>query len=135
MSTVAVGGDGVALLYAAIILLVLTWITVSMRVCVRLWRKVLGADDYLMIVGLVSAPPYTRVSHHLVLMFVGYVLNNSMPLHSLLLLWLWPKIYRSATFSQVKRNQGIRWIQVCDTLADSLRYFTLRSTSTPLVPL
>ncbi|KAF3043681.1 hypothetical protein E8E12_006435 [Didymella heteroderae] len=53
MSTVAVAGDGIALLYAAIILLVLTWVTVSMRVCVRVWRKVLGMDDYLMVVGLV----------------------------------------------------------------------------------
>lgn len=52
-STVAVAGDGVALLYAAIILLTLTWITVSMRVCVRIWRKVLGMDDFLMVVGLV----------------------------------------------------------------------------------
>lgn len=42
-----------ALLYASIILLVLTWITVSMRVCVRIWRKVLGMDDYLMVAGLV----------------------------------------------------------------------------------
>ena len=52
-STVEVAGDGVALLYAAIILLTLTWITVSMRVCVRIWRKVLGMDDFLMVVGLV----------------------------------------------------------------------------------
>jgi hypothetical protein len=54
MSTIPVAGDGVPLLYAAIILLVLSWITVSMRVCVRIWRKVLGLDDYLMGVGLVS---------------------------------------------------------------------------------
>lgn len=45
-----------ALLYAAIILLVLTWVTVSMRVCVRIWRKVLGMDDHLMVVGLVCYP-------------------------------------------------------------------------------
>ena len=54
MSTIPVAGDGVPLLYAAIILLVLSWVTVSMRVCVRIWRKVLGLDDYLMGVGLVS---------------------------------------------------------------------------------
>lgn len=53
MSTVPVAGDGVVLLYASIILLVLTWITVLLRVCVRIWRRVLGMDDYLMIVGLV----------------------------------------------------------------------------------
>lgn len=53
-TTIPVAGDGVPLLYAAIILLVLSWITVSMRVCVRIWRKVLGLDDYLMGVGLVS---------------------------------------------------------------------------------
>jgi hypothetical protein len=40
MTTVAVAGDGVALLYCAIILLVLSWITFLMRVGVRLWRKV-----------------------------------------------------------------------------------------------
>lgn len=59
MSTIPVAGDGVPLLYAAIILLVLSWVTVSMRVCVRIWRKVLGLDDYLMGVGLVSVfePP------------------------------------------------------------------------------
>jgi hypothetical protein len=54
MSTIPVAGDGVPLLYCAIILLVLSWITVSMRVCVRIWRKVLGLDDYLMGIGLVS---------------------------------------------------------------------------------
>ncbi|KAF2999931.1 hypothetical protein E8E13_009060 [Curvularia kusanoi] len=51
--TIAVAGDGVALLYASIILLVLTWVTVFLRVCVRLMRKVLGMDDYLMVVGQV----------------------------------------------------------------------------------
>ncbi|KAJ4987870.1 hypothetical protein SVAN01_06600 [Stagonosporopsis vannaccii] len=53
MSTAPVAGDGVALLYASIILLVLTWITVLMRVCVRIWRRVLGMDDYLMVLGLI----------------------------------------------------------------------------------
>lgn len=53
MGTVSVAGDGVALLYCAIILLVLSWITVSLRVCVRVWRKVLGMDDFLMMIGLV----------------------------------------------------------------------------------
>jgi hypothetical protein len=54
MGTVAVGGDGVALLYCAIILLVLTWITFFMRVGVRVWRKAFGMDDYFMLVGIVS---------------------------------------------------------------------------------
>lgn len=53
MSTVAVAGDGVELFFAAIILLVLTWITVLMRIGVRVWRKVFGADDYLMVAGQV----------------------------------------------------------------------------------
>ena len=52
--TVPVAGDGVALLYCAIILLVLTWVVFSLRVGVRLWRKVFGTDDYLMLVGQVS---------------------------------------------------------------------------------
>ena len=53
MGSVNVAGDGVALLYCSIILLVLSWITVAMRVGVRIWRKVLGMDDYIMILGLV----------------------------------------------------------------------------------
>jgi hypothetical protein len=65
MSTVAIAGDGVALFYAAIILLVLTWVTVSMRVCVRIWRKVLGMDDYLMLVGLVCRQYYPNLGTHL----------------------------------------------------------------------
>lgn len=52
--TVTVAGDGVALLHVSIILLVLTWITVLVRVFVRTWRRVLGMDDYLMAAGLVS---------------------------------------------------------------------------------
>jgi hypothetical protein len=51
--TVPVRGDGVALLYAAVILLVLTWIIFMMRLGVRLWRKALGTDDYYMLVGIV----------------------------------------------------------------------------------
>lgn len=53
MGTVEVAGDGVALLYGAIILLVLSWIIFSMRVAVRMWRKAFGTDDYLMFVGIV----------------------------------------------------------------------------------
>ncbi|KAH6611915.1 hypothetical protein C7974DRAFT_87346 [Boeremia exigua] len=51
MATVEVAGDGVALLYAAIVLLIITWITVFLRICVRVGRKVFGADDYLMVAG------------------------------------------------------------------------------------
>jgi hypothetical protein len=54
MGTVAVAGDGVALLYCAILLLVLTWITFLMRVGVRVWRKAFGMDDYFMLAGMVS---------------------------------------------------------------------------------
>ncbi|KAF1830719.1 hypothetical protein BDW02DRAFT_88146 [Decorospora gaudefroyi] len=53
MSTVEVAGDGVALLYGAIILLVLSWIIFSMRIGVRIWRKAWGMDDYLMFTGIV----------------------------------------------------------------------------------
>ncbi|KAF2134326.1 hypothetical protein P153DRAFT_331419 [Dothidotthia symphoricarpi CBS 119687] len=53
MATVDVAGDGIALFYASIILLVLSWVTFSMRVGVRIWRKAWGSDDYLMFVGLV----------------------------------------------------------------------------------
>ncbi|PSN59575.1 hypothetical protein BS50DRAFT_614559 [Corynespora cassiicola Philippines] len=53
MGTVAVAGDGVALLYGAIILLTLSWVVFTMRVGVRVWRKAFGMDDYLMVVGIV----------------------------------------------------------------------------------
>lgn len=49
------GGDGVSLFYASIILLALTWVTFSARVGVRRWRKTLGLDDLLMFIGLVRA--------------------------------------------------------------------------------
>jgi hypothetical protein len=42
MATVSVAGDGVALLYCAIILLVLSWVIFSLRVGVRVWRKAWG---------------------------------------------------------------------------------------------
>lgn len=47
-------GDGVALLYTAIVLLTLSWVVFVPRVIVRIWRKALGLDDYLMFCGLVS---------------------------------------------------------------------------------
>ena len=53
MGTVEVAGDGVALYYDAIILLVLTWVVFSMRVGVRIWRKAFGMDDSLMLIGIV----------------------------------------------------------------------------------
>lgn len=54
MVTVAVAGDGVTLLYGAIVLLVLSWLTFFLRVAVRVWRKAWGMDDYLMLLGIVS---------------------------------------------------------------------------------
>ncbi|KAI4643561.1 hypothetical protein J4E93_006571 [Alternaria ventricosa] len=53
MTTVEVARDGVALLYCAIILLVLSWIVFSIRVGVRMWRKAWGMDDYFMLVGTI----------------------------------------------------------------------------------
>ncbi|KAF2853525.1 hypothetical protein T440DRAFT_515652 [Plenodomus tracheiphilus IPT5] len=50
--TVEVKGDGVALLYGAIILLVLSWVVFCMRVGVRVWRKAFGLDDHFMFVGI-----------------------------------------------------------------------------------
>lgn len=55
MGTIAVAGDGVALYYGAIILLVLAWITFTMRVGVRIWRKAFGMDDCFMLVGIVRS--------------------------------------------------------------------------------
>ena len=54
MTTVAPVGDGVALLYCAIVLLVLSWVTFLLRIGVRVWRKAWGMDDYLMLLGIVS---------------------------------------------------------------------------------
>lgn len=47
-------GDGVPLLYTSILLIALAWVTFVARVGVRVWRKVLGLDDLLMFLGLVS---------------------------------------------------------------------------------
>lgn len=46
-------GDGVELLLASIVLLVLTWLTFVLRMSVRVWRKSFGWDDILMFLGLV----------------------------------------------------------------------------------
>jgi hypothetical protein len=53
MSTIDVNGDGVTLLYGAIVLLVTSWTIFTMRVGVRVWRKAFGMDDYLMSTGIV----------------------------------------------------------------------------------
>lgn len=66
MTTVEVARDGVALLYCAIILLVLSWIVFSMRVGVRMWRKAWGMDDYFMLVGTVSAQHHQHVISQLI---------------------------------------------------------------------
>lgn len=50
-----VAGDGVALLWATIAMLSLSWIFATLRFGVRKWRKNLGLDDGLMLAGLVSA--------------------------------------------------------------------------------
>lgn len=56
MTTIEVAGDGVALFYGAIILLVLSWVTFTMRAGVRIWRKAFGVDDIFMLIGIVSFP-------------------------------------------------------------------------------
>ncbi|KAL7943588.1 hypothetical protein V8C42DRAFT_327922 [Trichoderma barbatum] len=45
-------GDGVQLLYASIVLLILAWLTFTTRILVRVWRKASGWDDILMFIGL-----------------------------------------------------------------------------------
>ncbi|KAH8701912.1 hypothetical protein BGW36DRAFT_356056 [Talaromyces proteolyticus] len=45
-------GDGVPLFYTSIILLALGWFVYVLRVGVRIWRKALGVDDMLMLMGL-----------------------------------------------------------------------------------
>ncbi|KAF2017903.1 hypothetical protein BU24DRAFT_161861 [Aaosphaeria arxii CBS 175.79] len=46
-------GDGLVLLYGAIILLVLSWTFFLARLGVRIWKKAWGMDDYFMSVGIV----------------------------------------------------------------------------------
>ena len=104
MSTVPVAGDGVALLYAAITLLVLTWVTVSLRVCVRIWRKVLGMDDYLMVVGLVRMQRSWEKSAEL--MFEGHVFRNGLSMYRILLLWLRTVCQKPTTCYNLERHQG-----------------------------
>jgi len=53
MGTVEVAGDGVALYYGAIVLLVLSWVGLPIRVGVRIWRKAWGMDNYFMLKGVV----------------------------------------------------------------------------------
>jgi len=60
VATIEVAGDGVALLYGAIVLLVLSWIVFSLRVTVRVWRKAFGLDDYIMLAGIVSLVFYEK---------------------------------------------------------------------------
>jgi hypothetical protein len=59
-TTVAVAGDGVALWYGAIVLLVLSWITFTMRMGVRVWRKAFGWDDGFMLIGIVCVQDLRR---------------------------------------------------------------------------
>jgi hypothetical protein len=51
-------GDGIALLQASIVLLVLSWVTFITRIGVRVGRKALGMDDLLMFIGIVCLPNY-----------------------------------------------------------------------------
>lgn len=46
-------GDGTHLFWTSILLLAICWLTFITRVGVRIWRKALGSDDFLMGVGLV----------------------------------------------------------------------------------
>ncbi|KAL3607046.1 hypothetical protein FPOAC2_02020 [Fusarium poae] len=48
-----VAGDGVALLWATIAMLSLSWIFAILRLGVRKWRKNIGLDDGLMFAGLI----------------------------------------------------------------------------------
>ncbi|KKO98285.1 hypothetical protein THAR02_09608 [Trichoderma harzianum] len=45
-------GDGLQLLHASIVLIILAWLTFIARTSVRVWRKALGWDDILMFIGL-----------------------------------------------------------------------------------
>lgn len=55
--TVDPAGVGVTLLHVTIVMLVLCWATVIARLSVRRWLKpdAMGADDYLMVAGLVRS--------------------------------------------------------------------------------
>ncbi|KAF7860300.1 hypothetical protein EAF04_008428 [Stromatinia cepivora] len=47
-----IAGDGVALFWTSVMLLVLCWITFALRAGVRVWRKIWGVDDIVMMIGL-----------------------------------------------------------------------------------
>lgn len=51
-------GDGFALLIVSVVFLALCWVTFATRVWVRVWRKAFGADDWTMLIGIVSAVLY-----------------------------------------------------------------------------
>jgi hypothetical protein len=63
--TIPVAGDGVALWYGAIVLLVLSWVTFTMRMGVRVWRKAFGWDDGFMLIGIVCVQNLRRANSSL----------------------------------------------------------------------
>lgn len=53
-----VAAEGVPLLYVTIIMLSFSWVAAIARLGVRIWKKNLGVDDWLMCAGLVCATDF-----------------------------------------------------------------------------
>jgi hypothetical protein len=105
VATVAVAGDGVPLLYAAIVLLVLSWTVYGMRVGVRVWRKAFGLDDIMMLIGIVSSSTMA-VRRSILTDEIASLLGHCCVVHCLLLLWFWPVCSGLASPDNVEGHQG-----------------------------
>lgn len=105
MVTVAPKVDGIALLYTTIVFMVIAWITFVVRVGVRVWRKALGMDDYVMAVGLVGNTPFI-LKEAASDMITGSLYCHSMSLHCVQFLWIRAAGCCATCQHSDERNQG-----------------------------
>lgn len=102
---VPVAGDGVALLYCAFVLLVLTSIIFGLRIGVRVWRKTWGTDDYLMSIGVVGKR--FMFQDRGLMCLADYVRGNGCLVHCLHQLRRWPAGCRSAPSDDGERSESM----------------------------
>jgi len=131
---VKVAGDGLTFLYGTIIFLVMSWVVIIMRVGVRLWRKALWMDDYIMCIGLVSATISHSTNNSVNTCILGLLFRHSISWRCLLLFGL------RATLSSSAPRSDSTWYKsrlsdeclLAQILTD-LSYFILRNTFMLLV--
>jgi hypothetical protein len=102
-------GDGVALFYASILLVALSWITYITRVGVRIWRKAFGSDDYIMGVGLVRVHQLTSCpfsQNQRANSITGSLHHHMQPMHHLLLARIRPTCRGPGSHGNHERSQG-----------------------------